>query len=199
MAGVLKSDVAAKMSVEIARQFVQMRKFVLENKDTLVTLAKIQNRQIEFEIDTNKKFDAILEIINRSNIPKEAFFYAGQFYDAFEFVVSLIESANKRIILIDPYVDYRAFNYLKKVKHGLDVLICKGCNAKLTKADIKQFKAQYGPITIKTINNMHDRFLIVDDECYSLGASLNFYGKKTFAVTKIEDHSIIDKIVELAK
>lgn len=33
LAGVLKNDIAAKMSVEIAQKFIQMRKFILENGD----------------------------------------------------------------------------------------------------------------------------------------------------------------------
>ena len=44
LAGVLKSEAADKMSVEIARKFVRMRKFILENSDVLLKLAKIQNR-----------------------------------------------------------------------------------------------------------------------------------------------------------
>ena len=36
LAGVLKSEIADKMSVEIARKFIQMRKFILENGDVLL-------------------------------------------------------------------------------------------------------------------------------------------------------------------
>ena len=54
LAGVLKNDIAAKMSVEIARKFIQMRRFIIENGDVLLALAKLQNRQIEFENETNK-------------------------------------------------------------------------------------------------------------------------------------------------
>ena len=54
LAGVLKSDVAAQMSVEIARTFVQMRHFIMENGDVLLKLAQLQNRQINFEIKTIK-------------------------------------------------------------------------------------------------------------------------------------------------
>ena len=58
LAGVIKSDIAAKMSVEIARKFIQMRKFIIENGDTLLALAKLQNRQLEFENETNKKINS---------------------------------------------------------------------------------------------------------------------------------------------
>ena len=53
------------MSVEIARKFIQMRKFILENGDVLLALAKLQNRQFEFENETNRKFDEILKLISK--------------------------------------------------------------------------------------------------------------------------------------
>ena len=62
------------MSVEIARRFIQMRKFILENGDALLALAKLQNRQIEFENETNKKFDEILKFISKADLPKQAIF-----------------------------------------------------------------------------------------------------------------------------
>lgn len=105
LSGVIKSETAAKMSVEIARKFIQMRKFILENGDVLLALAKLQNRQIEFENETNRKFDEILKLISKADLPKQAIFSAGQFYDAYEYITSIIRKANQSIILIDPYCD----------------------------------------------------------------------------------------------
>ena len=118
LAGVLKNDIAAKMSVEIARRFIQMRKFILENGDVLLALAKLQNRQIEFENETNKKFDEILKLISKADLPKQAIFSAGQFYDAYEYISSIIQRANTSIVLIDPYCDSKAFTFLKNKKRN---------------------------------------------------------------------------------
>ena len=90
LAGVLKSEIADKMSVEIARKFIQMRKFILENSDVLLALAKLQNRQLEFENETNRKFEQVFKLIERLDLPKTALFCAGEWYDAFEFISSLI-------------------------------------------------------------------------------------------------------------
>ena len=95
LAGVLKNNTAATMSVEIARKFIQMRKFILENGDALVQLAKLQNRQINFENETNKKFDEILKLISRADLPKQVLFFNGQYFDAYDFIVSLIKKAKK--------------------------------------------------------------------------------------------------------
>ena len=197
LAGVLKNDIAAKMSVEIARRFIQMRKFILENGDVLLALAKLQNRQIEFENETNKKFDEILKLISKADLPKQAIFSAGQFYDAYEFISSIVRKANRSIILIDPYCDSKAFTFLKNKKESVGLTICCGCSSKLEKEEIEKFETQYGNITVKQLDDNHDRYLILDnEECYQLGSSLNYAGKKMFSIIKNENKEIIDFLLK---
>ena len=197
LAGVLKSDVAEKMSVEIVRQFIQMKKFITENGDVLLKLAQLQNRQINFEIETNKRFDEILKLINKADLPKQVLFFDGQYYDAYDFISSLIRKADKTICLIDPFCDNRALTFLSNKKPIAEAIICKSNKTKLTNKEIDIFIKQYGNVQIINNNNIHDRFLIIDNiECYSLGTSLNFAGKKTFVITKIEDEIIITSILE---
>ena len=196
LAGVLKSDTAAKMSVEIARAFIQMRHFIIENGDVLLKLAQLQNRQINFEIETNKRFDEILKLINKADLPKQVLFFDGQYYDAYDFISSLIRKAETSICLIDPFCDNRALTFLSNKKSNVSVVICKSSKTKLTNQEIDIFAKQYGTIQIINNNDVHDRFLIIDSvECYSLGTSLNFAGKKTIVITKIEDEMIITSIL----
>ena len=200
LSGVIKNTFAVEMSIKIVRTFISMRKFILENGDFLLKLAQLQNRQINFEIETNKKFDEILKLINRADLPKQALFFDGQYYDAYEFITSLIRQAKESIVLIDPYCDNRALSFLKNRNDGVTTLVCKSTKSKLTIKEINTYKKQYGEITIVDNDKIHDRFLIIDnDECYSLGASLNYAGKKTFVVTKIEDSLIIQAIEERIK
>lgn len=197
LAGVLKNDVAAKMSVEIARKFIQMRKFILENGDVLLALARLQNRQIEFENETNRKFDEILKLISKADLPKQAIFNAGQFYDAYEYISSIIRKANSFIVLIDPYCDVKAFTFLKNKKESVKLTICSSHLSKLEKEEIEKFESQYGKINIKQLDDNHDRFLIIDnEECYQLGASLNYAGKKMFDIIKNENKEIIDFLLK---
>ena len=53
--------------------------------------------------------------------------------------------------------------------------------------DINRHNAQYAPIEIKMFNKSHDRFLLIDDEVYHIGASLKDLGKKWFAFTLLHD------------
>ena len=197
LAGVLRSEVAAHMSVAIARTFIQMRHFIIENGDVLLKLAQLQNRQINFEIETNKRFNEIIKMINKVDLPKQVLFFEGQYYDAYDFISSLIRKAKKSIVLIDPYCDNRALMFLSNKCNGASLTICKSPQAKLSSDEINVFEQQYGDINVINQSSFHDRFLILDThECYSLGTSLNYAGKKTFVVSKIEDKEIIEHILE---
>ena len=197
LAGVLKSEVAAKMSVEIARAFIQMRKFILENSDTMLSLAKLQNRQLEFEKETNNKFDDVLRRIEKLDVPKTALFFSGQWYDAYEFIVELIKKANSNITIIDGYCDNKVLTYLANKNQNASVLLVISNKCKLSDNEIEIFESQYGKIETKTINDIHDRYLIIDSsECYSLGTSLNHIGNKMFTISKIEDQDIIRLIID---
>lgn len=197
LAAVLKSEVATKMSVEIVRQFVQMRKFIMENNDTLLTLAKLQNRQLEFEDETNKKFNEILKLIIKADLPKEKIFSAGEFFDTYEFISSIIRRANSSIVLIDPYCDAKALTFLKNKKEFVSLTIYSSEASKLQKEEIEKYESQYGKIDIKLFNDIHDRYLILDrEECYNLGASLNYAGKKMFGITKIDSRATIDFLLQ---
>lgn len=199
LAGVIKSDVAAKMSVEIARKFIQMRRFVLENSDTLLVLAKLQNRQLEFENKTNQKFDEILMSISKADLPKQTLFYAGQFYDAYEYVSDIIRRAKESIVLIDPYCDSKALTYLKNKKADAKAIIVTSNPSKIEREELNKFESQYGEIVIKQLDDNHDRYLIIDkNEYYNLGASLNYMGKKTFSIIKNDDTNIIKELLEYA-
>ena len=199
LAGVLKNEIAAKMSVEIVRKFVQMRKFILENGDTLLALAKLQNRQLEFENKTNQKFDEILMSISKADLPKQALFYSGQFYDAYEYVSDIIRRANDSIVLIDPYCDSKSLTYLKNKKENVQVIIVTSNPSKIEREELNKFESQYGEIVIKELDDNHDRYLIIDkNECYNLGASLNYMGKKSFSIIKNDDINIIKGLLEYA-
>ena len=199
LAGVLKSEIAAQMSVEIARTFIAMRKFIVENGDVLLRLAQLQNRQISFEIETNKRFDEVIKLINKAELPKQVLFFEGQYYDAYDFISSLIRKATSSIVLVDPYCDNRALKFLSNRVDGVSLTISKSSKAKLSDEEINLFIEQYGDIEIIENNDFHDRFLIIDEEeAYSLGTSLNYAGKKTFVITKIEDKAVTMAVLKRA-
>lgn len=195
LSGVIKNDFAIDMSIKIVRAFISMRKFIIENGDILLKLAQLQNRQIDFEIKTNKRFEEVINSINKAELPKQVLFFNGQYFDAYDFIVLLIKKAKKSLLLMDPYCDNRALSLISNKNEVVQVTIYKSNKAKLNEDMVEAFIKEYGEIQIKNTELFHDRFLIVDnEECYFLGASINCAGKKAFAVNKAEKE-IVDLLL----
>ena len=192
LAGVLRSGIADKMAVEISRVFVSMRRFILENGDLIKRVAELQSRQIAFENETARKFDALFSYVDEKSFPKQMTFFDGQWFDAYDFLSSLFEKADTSILLIDPYCDREALRYCAKRKDGVRIKICHGSRAALGSKDITSFSRQYRPIDVKCDDSFHDRYLILDEkECYHIGASLNHAGKRVFGISRVEDDDVV--------
>ena len=139
-----------------------------------------QDKRIE---EHERKIDFFV----RSSLPPvEGIFFEGQVFDAYSFVASLIRKARQRIVLIDNYIDDTVLTLLDKRGNGVNATIHTYRISKQLKLDIKKHNAQYAPITIKVFKKAHDRFLIIDDEVYLIGASLKDLGKKWFGFTLLE-------------
>ncbi len=54
------------------------------------------------------------------------------------------------------------------------------------KLDLEKHNSQYQTINIEQFNKSHDRFMIIDNEVYHIGASLKDLGKRMFAFSKME-------------
>ena len=118
--------------------------------------------------------------------PVQGIFYNGQIFDAYKFVNDLIRSANKRIILIDNYIDDTIFTMLDKRKDTVLATIYTSQISKQLQLDITKHNEQYPPIEINIFRKSHDRFLIIDDAVYLIGASIKDLGKKMFAFTLMQ-------------
>lgn len=177
-----------------------LKQYLLKGYAIDRTRASVTNENIyQLENDVFKIKQDIQEIKEKTFIEpiKEKLFFEGQFFDAYEFVISLISQAKEKILVIDPYFDTKGLMMLSKAKSGVDIIVCISSNSKLSKNDIDVFQKQYQVIKIVKIDCFHDRFIILDDKtCYSLGASLNGMGHKTFCVTKLEDLFVIKAILE---
>jgi len=196
LSAVLRSDVAVQVSIKIMNAFVEMRRFLVSNAAIFERLDRVELKQIE----TDKKLEEVFNYIATSTEVKQHIFFDGQIYDAFSFIVDLIKKAQNKLILIDNYVDTNTLNLLCKKNKGVSVLIAGSGNGSLTSKDISKFNAQYQGLTVKTKNDFHDRFLIIDDsEVYHIGASIKDAGKKSFGITKIEDQALIDSIINKVK
>ena len=195
LSSVLKSQKAADVNVKIMRAFVAMRKFLSGNADLFNRVNNIERKQIEFECKTDKNFENVFNLIQERDIkPEKGIFFDGQVYDAHAFATDLIRSANESIILIDNFIDESVLTLLSTRKEGISITIyTKHIPEKLTLAQ-KKFNAQYGNLTILPFTKSHDRFLIIDDATYHLGASLKDLGKRWFAFSRFEHLDIRSRL-----
>ncbi len=121
--------------------------------------------------------------------PVEGIFYDGQIFDAYTFVNDRIREAKTRIVLIDNYIDDRVLTMLDKRNDGVTATIYTKNFTKQLSLDIAQHNKQFAPIDVEPFNLSHDRFMIIDDVVYHIGASLKDLGKAWFAFTKMNDIS----------
>ena len=193
LSAVLKSDVAVEVSIKIMNSFVEMRRFLLSNKEMFARLDRVELKQLE----TDKKLEEIFNYIATNTEIKQNIFFDGQIYDAFSFIVGLIQKAKKEIILIDNYVDVNTLNILCKKNKGVDLVVMTAGKGSLSAKDITKFNAQYPKLSVKTTMDFHDRFLVLDkSEVYHIGASIKDAGKKSFGITKIEDSDLVKNLLK---
>ena len=197
LSAVLRSDVAIQVSISIMKSFVEMRRFIANNALLFERISTVELRQLEYQKQTDEKLEQIFEYISEHEESSQKVFFDGQIYDAFSLIVNLIQKAEKEITLIDGYVDVGTLNLLSKKKSDVAVTIYTQKQTKLTKADVKNFNAQYPTLKIKYTKVFHDRFLILDQAtAYHVGASLKDAGKKCFGINLIQDAGIIKDILQ---
>lgn len=167
-----------------------LKGYVINENRTLITNENYINL-----INKVDSIDKRLSLVEKVNLGREKVFFDGEVFDAKALITNLISNANISIILIDAYADIKALDFLKHKKQGVSLSIYHSSKAKLSKKDVSDFNAQYGNCTAYINDKYHDRFLIIDqNDVYHLGASLNYAGKKVFAITKMEDEEIIKAI-----
>ena len=138
-------------------------------------------------VEHDQKFDLL---IKTSLKPKEGIFYDSQIFDAYVFVSDLIKSAQKSIVLLDNYIDESVLLLLSKRLPKISAEVYTKQISPQLQLDLAKHNAQYEHINIYESDSFHDRFLLIDDTTYHIGASLKDLGKKLFAFSKMEVKSI---------
>ena len=155
------------------------------NHRLMLAEERIDKRLMEHDLLLKEHQDKIDFFVRTSLPPVEGIFYDGQIFDAYVFVTNLIRSAKQTLVLIDNYIDESVLLMLAKRQDGVEAEIRTGRIAETLKQDLLKHNTQYPPIVMTQNKNIHDRFLIVDEDVYHIGASLKDLGKKLFAFSKM--------------
>lgn len=144
-------------------------------------------RKLIADIESNKRKETV-----------EKLFKSDEEFDAWTYASGLIRSAQERIVLVDGYIDERILSLLTKREANVTATIYSRYKETI-KTDIEKYNKQYSPIEyIQFSKAVHDRFLIIDDVVYHMGASVKDMGKSLCAVTKmnITPQEIIDNVTK---
>ena len=202
LSSVLKSQTAVDVNIRIMRAFVSMRRFIATNAQLFQRLETIEYHQLEMKQHqevTDKRIDEVFKRLDANIPPMQGIFYDGQVFDAYRFVSDLMRKAKRSIVLIDNYVDDTVLTLLDKRENGVAATIYTQRISNQFQLDVDRHNTQYPHIEIKQFNKAHDRFLLVDDEVYHIGASIKDLGKKWFGFTLMRDITateLINKIKE---
>lgn len=198
LSGILKSEVAVQISIKIMDAFVEMRKFININKSLFEKVITIKNKIDKKFIEQDKKFDIIFDQLQLEENIKQRIFFEGQIYDAYSIIIDIIKKANKKIVIIDNYVDDSILKMLAKKKNNVEAVVLTSSKSNIESIDIQKFNKEYPILKIAKTNKFHDRFIIIDSkDMYHLGASIKDLGKKCFGINKIEDTEIIKKFINI--
>jgi len=149
-------------------------------------LEKQSERILMIENELHEHQERINFFVRTSLPPVQGIFFDGQIFDAYVFASELIRSAKSSITLIDNYVDESVLLLLSKRDAGVATRIITRQITQGLAADLARHNQQYPPVIITESPRFHDRFLIIDDAVYYIGASLKDLGKKLFAFSKME-------------
>ena len=155
-------------------------------KEYLLRGYSINQRFERIEQRLSKNEEQISFFVRTALPPREGVFYDGQIFDAHVFVSDLVKSAKKSVVLLDNYVDETVLVVLSKRGPKVPATIYTRKISPQLKLDLNKHNAQYEPVKIRESAAFHDRFLVIDDTVYHLGASLKDLGKKLFAFSKME-------------
>lgn len=183
LSSVLRSPTAIEANIRIMRAFTSMRHFFANNAQIFQRLSTIEYHQIE----TDKRIDEVFKRIDAQTSPQQGIFFDGQVFDAYRFVSDLIKKAKQSIVLIDNYVDDSVLSLLDKRESNVSAKIYTQNISPQLQLDINKHNSQYPVIEVNQFNKAHDRFLLIDDEIYHIGASVKDLGKKWFAFTLMRD------------
>ena len=160
LAGVLKNEIAIAVSINIIKSFIEMRKFLNSNGQVFERLTNVEYKLLEHD----KKFDKVFNQLQQEENIKQKVFFQGQIYDAYSLIIDIIKRANKKITIIDNYIDDSILKMLTKKNKKVEVIIITSDKSNIENIDIKKFNKEYPILKVVKSDKFHDRFIIIDNK-----------------------------------
>ncbi len=185
LATILKSSVAIEISIKIMDAFVAMRKYINQN-NVAQRLSNVEQKIIEHDTKFNIIFDKMHDVKNTH------IFFEGQIYDAYSLMLDIIDTAVNNVIIIDNYIDKNLLDIISQTEKQITIIT--KCISEINR---QKYNEEYSNLIIYKNKSFHDRFMIIDNKhLYHCGDSFKDLGKKCFAINKIEDKEILNKLLK---
>ena len=186
LAGILKSNTAIKMSLQIVDVFIAMKNYI--NGSLLE-----QKYFNELTIKNTEDIKLLKESLDKLGSKEENnhIFFDNQIYDAYSLLMDILSKAKKEIIIIDNYACKKLFDIIKDIKVNIKVY-----TQNIDNIAKEKYELQYNNLTIINTDIFHDRFIMIDKKIlYHCGASFKDLGKKCFCISVIKDEQIIKDLI----
>ena len=158
LASVLKSEIAALVSIRITNTFVEMRKTLASVAPLLSRIEATDRRQIADQLRNEERFKLILDAMQDKSFPPQKVFYDGQIYDAFEQIKKFVLMAKQELIVIDPYFDDSVLPLIAQKRPGVSVLVIKNRRKDLLHAvDVATTLIGLMPSSVRILANAASR------------------------------------------
>ena len=191
LSGLLKTEIAIQVSINIMDAFIEMRRFLTSNRQVFERLTNVEYKLLEHD----KEIEDLFDKFNKEDRVTQKLFFEGQIWDSYNLIVNIIKRAKSKILIIDNYIDDSILEMLSKKKEGVEVVIITSNKSNILKLDIQKFNKEYPTLKIAKSDKFHDRFIIIDNkELYHCGASLKDLGKKCFGINRIDDDEYIESL-----
>ena len=189
LATILKSKIATQVSIAIMDAFVEMKKYISSN---LIEQRYINNQVLKNTENIKLLQESFSKFEEKRKVNE--IYFEGQIYDAYSKIIDIFKNCKKELIIIDAYADKTILDMIRSV--DIKVKLIVSSKSKLSKTDIFKYNKQYNNLEVIYNNSFHDRYFILDDKIvYHCGTSLNYIGKKTFSINKIEDDFVIKNLI----
>ena len=173
----------------IAQKQLKETEDKLNNTNQEKQVLEERNQELEDEnLNLKKENEELSKKINEvknweSEGNKAHIFKAGEWEDLKEYIIKQIKTANRSVVIIDPYIDNVTFELLsnrriwvkweirydsKKTWYSLTWNSTSLSELLKNKED-----QEWNPIIVRSVNNLHDRFLIIDNIVRQIGTSMN--------------------------
>lgn len=188
LATVIRTDIAAKVSINIMRAFVHMRHYIKYNEQLLPRKYLL----LEEKVDNNtKRIEELFNKFDHRVITKNSIFFKGDIYDAYSVLLEIFDIAKEEIIIIDNYIGKVLLDELRNINKKIIVI-----SSNISEVLKNKYLKQYNNVSFINNNSYHDRFIIIDRKrIFHCGASFKDLGKKCFGIHEIENKIEIEKLV----